>query len=188
MDENNGAKIASGFHFFITFVFFIFLVVCSYFITKIFKSLPEDIEDNNAKIGKQLLFSAMIIAWIIITLILIGIIWILVLGVKGEFNKTFITRKLTNITGKKNIFVVLRIAVFSTLMVFSLIIGSLCGLSYSYFKKSNIKDVDLEILHEIAKALMLHTFLFIIIQFIIYFIYYAVAYKNMKYKVGESFI
>ena len=152
--------------------FFIFVCIVTWNLTKVYRSLSNsNIKNKNFSKAIQILESAVIIAWIIILSILIGILLVFIFGVRGSFNKytNAMYLNLKYLTGEHKILVITRIIIFSTLIGYSLLIGSLI-ISVNYYLKRSPGDYKKEIgvLEEIAKLLLIHTFIFILVQFVIF--------------------
>lgn len=152
----------SGFHYIITIIFFIIVFVNTIYLTRSVLGMKVESDDSNAKKAKSLMKTACLISYIgdFIILILAGIIYW-----NGKNSETI--KSMIQYSGVDNMYIGLRIAIFSILMIVSLLVGSLCLSASKEIEKSpNESELNSEkhLCREIGQMFILHFLVFTLIQ------------------------
>ncbi len=121
-------------HYIVTLVFFIVTIIITFHLIQSYKSLVVVPGDQDGLKGQKYLGSAIIFGIIIEILIIVGLIAIGILGFRGDFS--YVKSVATSITGSEELFVALRIIVFSLLVFTSLVMGILVFKAYIAFTDS----------------------------------------------------
>jgi hypothetical protein len=177
--------ILSAFHYLVTFIFFLTISICSYFLTLALLLMKPNKNDINAVKAKKYLETTVIIGWITVGIILICLLTLLILGLKGEFKNPDFISNLKYITGQTKVFLSFRIITFSILMVASIVMGILCVMVYKNIKLSKesiIFEMQLFFSKECAKFLLLHTLVFLLVQGILFILSYFLVKKKEDNK------
>jgi hypothetical protein len=111
-------------HYIITVIFFVVLVIATLLLSQTLQTMYIPENDPTAQSAKNTLAAAVSLGWITEIIIVVGLIYIGIIGFRGGFGET--TQQLKSITGSDKLFVSLRVIVFSILVLVSLIMGVLC--------------------------------------------------------------
>lgn len=152
----------SAFHYMITVIFFIVVLINTIYLTKSIMGMSVDSSDENTVKAKNLMISACTISYIgdFLIALLVGFsYWY------GSNSSTI--KNLMNTTGVDDIYVGIRIAIFSILMIVSLLVGSICiSASKEIQKSSNESEYNSEknLCKDIGQMFILHFMIFTLIQ------------------------
>jgi hypothetical protein len=154
-------------HYIITILFFtVFtLIVLKLLVT--YRTLPEN-TSNNEDITKatEYLLTAIVLGFLAIFIILIGLVFIGILGFRKDF-KTY-TDSLQTTLKADNIYIALRIIIFSILFGTSIVVAILAAKAAQLFKdKPNYTD-QYDTCYEAARVSTIHVLLFVAVQGVVY--------------------
>ncbi len=162
LDKIKEESTYSGIHYMITIIFFMVVLVNTIYLTKAVLGMKVQDGDVNVEKAKNLISSACIISYFGDFLI---IILAAIMYWKGKNDETI--KSMVEYSGVENMYVGLRIAIFSILMIVSLLVGSLCISASKEIEESPNKaelNSEKHLFKEVGQMFILHFLVFTLFQ------------------------
>jgi len=157
----------SSFHYMIAVIFFLVVLMNTLYLTQATVRMNVDSSDTNAVKAKNLMIGACAVSYfgdLLILCLLIGSYWYNSYR-PDEADKY--SKQIMSTTGGKDIYTAIRILIFSTLMIVSLIVGGLCLDAANYINKSDDPsqyNTEYNLCKDIGQMFMLHFIVFTLLQ------------------------
>ena len=128
------------FHYFITIMFFLVLLISTLILTSSLNNMNVIAGDTDGQDAETAMKTAVMVGWISIILIVFGLLGVTILGFKGGFEYAYFKESLSSITKEEEIFVALRVLVFSILVISSFIVAVLLAAAAEFITNSVYSD------------------------------------------------